>query len=81
MGQVVLDQIFNRSHLGEKIDGSLGLPAPEPLGEGGLDLHYFLLGDDAFCLDAMDGETLQQKTTHKGRENSKLQDLQRQEGG
>ena len=28
----------------------------------------------------MDGETLQQKTTHKGRKNSKLQDLQRQEG-
>ena len=28
----------------------------------------------------MDGESLQQKTTHKGRENSKLQDLQRQEG-
>ena len=28
----------------------------------------------------MDGETLQQKTTHKARENCKLQDLQRQEG-
>ena len=28
----------------------------------------------------MDGETLQQTTTHKGRENSKLQDLQMQEG-
>ena len=32
------------------------------------------------CLDAMDGETLQQKTTHKGRENSKLQGLQGQVG-
>ena len=42
-------QIFNRSNLREKIeDGSLGLPVPEPLGEGGPDLHYFLLGDDAF---------------------------------
>ena len=29
----------------------------------------------------MDGGTLQQKTTHKGRKNRKLQDLQRQEGG
>ena len=29
----------------------------------------------------MDGETLQQKPTHKERKNSKLQDLQRQEGG
>ena len=29
----------------------------------------------------MDGETLQQKATHKGRENSQLQDLQRHEGG
>ena len=26
----------------------------------------------------MDGETLQQNTTHNGRENSKLQDLQKQ---
>ena len=32
------------------MDGTLGLLAPEPLGEGGLDLHYFLLGDDAFVL-------------------------------
>ena len=29
----------------------------------------------------MDGETLQQKTTHKGRNNTKLQDFWRQEGG
>ena len=29
----------------------------------------------------MDGESLQQKMTHRGRENNKLQDLQRQEGG
>ena len=62
-------QIFNRSNLREKIeDGSLGLPAPEPLGEGG-------------WMVVMDGETLQQKTTHKGRKYRQLQDLQRQEGG
>ena len=43
-------QIFNLSDLGEKIeDGSLGLPPPEPLGEGVPDLHYFLLDDDAFA--------------------------------
>ena len=46
----------------------------------GPNLYYFLLGDN-FCIDAMDGETLQQETTHKGRKNSQLQDLQRQEGG
>ena len=45
-------QIFNRSLLMEKIEeGVLGLPAPEPLGEGGPDLHYFLLGDNTFALD------------------------------
>ena len=44
-------QIFNRGKLREEIgDGSLVLPAPEPLGEGGPDLHYFLLDDNAFTL-------------------------------
>ena len=35
-------QIFNRS--------TLGLPPSKPLGAGGPDLHYFLLGDDTFAL-------------------------------
>ena len=44
-------QIFNRSNLTEKINySSFGLLAPQPLWEGGPDLHYFLLGDDAFAL-------------------------------
>ena len=44
-------QTFNCSKLRKKIEeGILGLPAPEPLGEGRPDLHYFLLGDDAFTL-------------------------------
>ena len=43
-------QIFNLSFLMEQMkEGSLGLPAPEALGEGGPDLHYILLGDDAFA--------------------------------
>ena len=29
---------------------TLQLPAPEPIGTGGLDLHYILLDDDAFAL-------------------------------
>ena len=41
-------QIFNRSKLKRRIEnGTLGLPPSEPLGPGGPDLHYFLLGDDA----------------------------------
>ena len=44
-------QIFNRSHLRDKIeDSSSELPPPKPLGEGEPDLHYFLLGDEAFAL-------------------------------
>ena len=43
-------------------------------------MHYFLLGDDTLALMTWMA-ILQQKTTHKRRENSKLQDLQRQEGG
>ena len=44
-------QIFNRSKLKRRIENvTLGLPPPEPLGPGGPNLHYFLLGDDAFAL-------------------------------
>ena len=44
-------QIFNRSKLKRRIEnGTLGLPPPEPLGPGAPDLHYFLLGYDAFAL-------------------------------
>ena len=44
-------QIFNRGDLREKIeDGTLGLLAPEPLGEEGQTCTIFSLGDDAFAL-------------------------------
>ena len=44
-------QIFNRSKLKRRIDnGTLGLPPHAPLGPVGPDLHYFLLGDNAFAL-------------------------------
>ena len=44
-------QIFNKSLLREKIeDGNFWTPPPEPLEDGGPDLHFFLLGDDAFAL-------------------------------
>ena len=43
------------------------LPPSEPQGEGGPDLHYFSVGHDTFAL----GETLEQKTTDKQRENIK----------
>ena len=46
-------------------------------------IHYLLLGDNAFALIhfAMDGESLQQKATDKGRKYRQLQDLQRHKGG
>ena len=44
-------QILNCSKLKRRIEnGILGIPLPEPLGPGEPDLHYFLLGDDAFAL-------------------------------
>ena len=44
-------QIFNRSKLIRRIEnGTLRLPPPEPLGPAGPNLHYFLLGYNAFAL-------------------------------
>ena len=44
-------QISNLSKLKITIEnGNLGIPPPKPLGPGGPDLHYFLLGEDAFSL-------------------------------
>ena len=43
--------IFNRNKFGKNIkDGTLGFLLPEPLGEDGPFLHYFLLGDDTLAL-------------------------------
>ena len=61
-------QIFNQSKLRKKIE------------DGTLARFAFLAARRRICLDAMTCETLQQKITHKGREDSKLQDLQRQKG-
>ena len=44
-------EIFSHSKVKRRIEnGTLGLPPPEPLGPGGPDLHYFLLGDDTFAM-------------------------------
>ena len=44
-------KIFNKGDFREKIvDGTLGILAPEALGQGRPDLHYFFLHDDAFAL-------------------------------
>ena len=44
-------QILNLSKLMRGIEnGTLGLQPPESLGPGGSDLHYFLLGENAFAL-------------------------------
>ena len=59
--------MFNSSTLNEKIeDGTLGIPTPELLWEGGTDLYYFWLGDD-YLMDGMTSENLQQKTTLRKR--------------
>ena len=44
-------QIFNLRQLRKQIeDGTLRLPPPEPMGESGPDLEYFLPADNAFTL-------------------------------
>ena len=44
-------QIFNTCHLKRKIDdGSIGFPDPALITQGGQDVPYFILADDAFAL-------------------------------
>ena len=44
-------QIFNTCHLKRKIDdGSIGFTDPTPITQGGRDVPYFILADDAFAL-------------------------------
>ena len=44
-------QIFNASQLKRKIeDGRIGFPDPAPITQGGPDVPYFILADDAFAL-------------------------------
>ena len=44
-------QIFNASQLKRKIeDGRIGFPDPAPITQGGRDVPYFILADDAFAL-------------------------------
>ena len=44
-------QIFNTCHLKRKIDdGSIDFPDPAPITQGGRDVPYFILADDAFAL-------------------------------
>ena len=44
-------QIFNACQLKRKIeDGRIGFPDPAPITQGGRDVPYFILADDAFAL-------------------------------
>ena len=44
-------QIFNASRLKRKIeDGRIGFPDPAPITQGGRNVPYFILADDAFAL-------------------------------
>ena len=44
-------QFFNTCHLNRKIkDGSIGFPEPAPITQGGRDVPYFILADEAFAL-------------------------------
>ena len=77
-------QIFNRNKLKKAVENTtLWLTLPELVEEGSPGVHYFLLGEhlgEHLFLDAMVYEKLWQKTTPKGRENAKLQDLRKQDG-
>ena len=64
-------QIFNTCHLKRKIDdGSIGFPDPAPITQGGQDVPYFILADDA---------TLWQKDVNQRGKDCQLQNIKGQE--
>ena len=70
-------QIFNTCHLKRKIDGcSIGFPDPAPITQGGRDVPYFILADDAFALA---DETLWQKDVNQRGKDCQLQNIKGQE--
>ena len=57
-------QIFNASQLKRRIeDGRIGVPDPAPITQGGPDVPYVILADDAFALKAH--KTLWQKDVNE----------------
>ena len=72
-------QIFNASQLKRRIeDGRIGFPDPAPITQGGRDVPYFILADDAFALKTWH-ETLWQKAVNKGGKDCQLQNIKGQE--
>ena len=56
-------QVYNHSELLQHIDnGTLGLPAPQPLPGDNEDVPFFIVGDDAFALR----ENLMKPYSHRG---------------
>ena len=50
-GSCSYGQIFNASQLKRRIeDDRIGFPDPAPITQGGPDVPYFILADDAFAL-------------------------------
>ena len=69
--------IFNASRLKRRIDdGTIGFPDPAPITQGGRDVPYFILADDAFALA---DETLWQKDVNKRGKDCQLQNIKGQE--
>ena len=62
-------QIFNNCHLKRKIDdGNRGFPDPAPITQGGRDVSYFILADDAFALKTWLMKLWQKDVNQRGKD-------------
>ena len=74
-------QIINHSQLKRKIEMHLGTTPTRTNGTWRARSTLLSIGGLCLCPYVLLGQSLQQKTTDLGRQNSQLQDIQGQEGG
>ena len=79
VGSCLDAQLFNTCHLKKIKHSSIGFPDPAPITQGGRDVPYFILADDAFALKTWLIKPLWQKDVNQIGKDCQLQNIKGQE--